>query len=233
MGHTLQLYQLQSLDSEIDQANQQLAEIVAKLGESETLKDARAGVEVATKDLRQAQTTMQDLDLEVKSLAEKITSEEKKLYSGTVLNAKEAANLQDEVASLKRRHIEREEHLLEAMLVVEESELALDNGQTELARIEAEWVTGQDHLKQKQSALKSKLEELMERRPTVADAVDKDALREYENLRPKKAGRAIVGVKNSVCQGCGMTLSNSRVQRARAGTELTYCSTCGRILYVP
>lgn len=233
MGRTLQLYRLQSLDSEIDQANQQLAELVAKLGESETLKKARVVVEGAEKNLRQAQATMQDLDLEVKSLTEKITSQEKKLYSGTVLNAKEAANLQDEVASLKRRHSEREERLLEAMVALEESEADLDNGRAELARIEAEWVTNQDQLKQEQSALESKLKELMERRPTVADAVNEDDLNEYENLRPKKAGRAIVAVNNSVCQGCGMTLSNSRVQRARAGTELMYCSTCGRILYVP
>ena len=117
--------------------------------------------------------------------------------------------------------------------IKEEAEETLNNGQTELARVEAEWVTGQDHLKQTQSALESTLVELMERRPTVADAVGKDDLSEYEYLRPKKAGRAIVAVKSNVCQGCGMTLSNSRVQRARAGTELTYCSTCGRILYVP
>lgn len=233
MGRILQLYQLQSLDSEIDQINHQLAEIVVKLGESEALKAARANIEVVKKKLRQAQATMQNLDLEVKSLTEKIANQEKKLYSGTVLNAKEAANLQDEVISLKRWHGEREERLLEAMVAVEDSESILDERQTELARIEAEWVTGQNHLKQEQSVLESRLEELRERRLTVADAVDVDDLREYESLRPKKAGRAIVAVKNSVCQGCGMTLSNSRVQRARTGTELMYCSTCGRILYVP
>jgi len=233
LGRTLQLYQLQSLDSEIDQVNHRLAEIVAKLGESEALKAARVTVEVAEKKLRQAQATMQDLDLEVKSLTDKIANQEKKLYSGTVLNAKEAANLQDEVISLKRWHSEREERLLEAMVALEDSELILGEGRTELARIEAEWVTGQNHLKQEQHILESKLEELRERRPSVADAVAADDLREYENLRPKKAGRAIVAVKNSVCQGCGMTLSSSRLQRARTGTELMYCSTCGRILYVP
>jgi len=233
LGRILQLYQLQSLDSEIDQVNHRLAEIVAKLGESEALKAARVTVEVAEKELRQAQATMQDLDLEVKSLSEKIANQEKKLYSGTVLNAKEAANLQDEVISLKRWHSEREEHLLEAMVALEESESILDKNQVELARIEAEWVTDQDHLKQEQHTLESKLEELRERRPTVVGTIDVDILREYESLRPKKAGRAIAAVKNSVCQGCGMTLSSSRVQRARAGTELMYCSTCGRILYIP
>ena len=203
------------------------------LGESETLKNIRNNVEAAQQSLRQAQVTMQDLDLEVKSLTEKIATQEKKLYSGAVLNAKEAANLQDEVASLKRWHVEREEHLLEAMLAVEESESNFNDRQAELAHIEAEWSSDQEHLRQEQNTLKSKLDELMERRPTIAGIVDADDLSEYENLRSKKAGRAIVTVKDGVCQGCGMTLSNSRVQRARAGTELMYCSTCGRILHVP
>ena len=35
------------------------------------------------------------------------------------------------------------------------------------------------------------------------------------------------------CQGCGLGASNRKVQQARAGAELIYCGTCGRILYVP
>ena len=233
MARTLQLYQLQALDSEIDKLNQQLANIAARLGESAALKDARSHTEQTQQTLRKAQTAMQNLDLEVKSLADKISNQEKRLYSGSVLNAKEAANLQEEVASLKRRHNEREERLLEAMLELEEAEEAATASQSKLAEVEAEWSAGQQDLTRTQGELKSKVAEFIERRPAVAGAIDSETLGEYEKLRPKKAGRAVVSVKDGVCQGCGMTLSNSRVQRARAGTELTYCSTCGRILYVP
>lgn len=233
MGRTLQLYQLQSLDSQIDQANKELADIAAKLGESNALKKARSETEAAEEQLRKAQTVVQDLDLEVKGLANKIATEEKKLYSGKVLNAKEAANLQDEVASLRRRHGEREERLLEAMLEAEEAEALVNQKQTELARVEAEWKADQEELKHKQKSLNSTLAELQERRPSMTGGINADDLAQYEKLRAKKAGRGIVAVKNGVCQGCGMTLSNNRVQKARAGAQLVYCSTCGRILYVP
>ena len=69
MGRVLQLYQLQTLDNEIDKATHDLAEITAKLGETEALKKARTAIEAAEKAARQAHTMMQDLDLEVKSLA--------------------------------------------------------------------------------------------------------------------------------------------------------------------
>ena len=120
MSRAQQLYQLQTLDSEVDKINRQLAEIATQLGESEALKKAKAEVEGAEKELRRAQATMQDLNLEVKSLADKITQQEKTLYHGKALSAKEATNLQGEITSLKRRHSQREELLLGAMVETEE-----------------------------------------------------------------------------------------------------------------
>jgi predicted nucleic acid-binding Zn-ribbon protein len=233
VGRTLQLYQLQSLDSKIDDANQKLVDIAAKLSENQALVKARTAAEAAEQNLRKAQAAMQDLDLEVKSLADKISNEEKVLYSGKVLNAKEAANLQDEVASLKRRHAELEERLLEAMLEVEDAETSLNGRREEFVQTEANWTSNQEVLHQTQTEVETTLGELQERRPAVTGTIDNEELEKYESLRARKAGRAVVLVKAGVCQGCGMTLSNSRVQRARAEVGLTYCSTCGRILYVP
>jgi hypothetical protein len=233
LSRTLHLYQLQTLDIEIDKTKQELAEVAAQLGESEALKEARNLAEAAAKRLRQARTGMQDLDLEVKSLATKIEQEEKRLYSGRVLNAKEAANLQDEVASLKRRHSDREERLLEAMLDAEESEAASNSAQVQLTTVEAGWQANQAQLKQRQDTLNQALADLLKRRPTLLSPISQADLNEYENLRAKKGGRGVVAVKNSICQGCGTIASNSQLQRARTGAELTYCTTCGRIFYVP
>jgi predicted nucleic acid-binding Zn-ribbon protein len=233
LSHTLQLYQLQMLDSEIDKTKQQLAEVKARLGESEALKQAREALYQAETTLRKAQTTMQDLDLEVKSLGDKIANEEKRLYSGKVLNAKEATNLQDEVAALKRRYGEREERLLEVMLAVEENQETLQQRQAEFSATETNWSADQAHLHETQAALDQQLVQFLERRPMMTGSIPQAVLGEYEALRAKKAGRAVVMVKGSECQGCGISMSNSRVQRARTDDALTYCGTCGRILYVP
>ncbi len=232
LSRVQQLYQLQNLDSELDQARKELAEIAAALGESEALKQAKQAVETAEQKLRKAQTKAQDLDLEVNSLANKIGQQEKLLYSGKVGSAKEAANLQEEVASLKRRHQNREEVLLEAMLAAEEAEAEFHQAQQELSTVSGQWQANQEMLTQKQNELEANVEQLLARRPIITDQVSPDDLREYETLRRKKGGRAVAVAKNGVCQGCGVTASNSKIQRARAGTELAYCSTCGRILYV-
>ena len=96
-------------------------------------------VEVAERSLHKVQAKMQDLELEVKSLTEKIAHQEKMLYGGKSLNPKEAANLQGEIASLKRWRSKREELLLEAMVEAEEAEERFNQTQAELSRVQAAW----------------------------------------------------------------------------------------------
>lgn len=233
MSRTLQLYQLQTIDSEIDHTRQELARVAAQLGESEAMKQAKATLEASSKELRLAQTVMTDLDLELKSLAGKVAGEEKKLYSGKMSSAKEAANLQEEVASLKRRQSEREERLLEAMMAVEAAEEAVESAQERLSTVTAEWSADQKTLLQEREALSQKLAELESRRPVLIQPIDAADLKLYEQLRPKKAGRAVAAVKGDLCQGCGIAMASNHLRRARSGTEILTCPTCGRILYVP
>ena len=118
----------------MDKINRQLAEIAAQLGESAALKQAKSKAEAMEEALHQAQAAMQNLNLETRSLADKIAQQEKTLYHGKALSPKEATNLQDEIASLKRRHSQREELLLEAMVGVEEAERQLNEWVDLLAR---------------------------------------------------------------------------------------------------
>ncbi|RME76177.1 MAG: hypothetical protein D6784_06445 [Chloroflexi bacterium] len=233
MSRVQQLYRLQLLDSRLDGVKKRLAEVEAGLGESRELRQAKDAVQTARDRLKKAQTTVTDLDLEVNALAQKITNHEKLLYSGKTMSPKEAANLQEEVASLKRWRSQREEALLEAMVAVEEAEAVLSEAEARLNEVEKRWQESQAGLLAEQKALQAELAELEAQRPEAVSAVDGADIEEYEALRRKRAGRAVAEVKNGVCQGCGVAPSYSKVQKARSGTELVYCSTCGRILYAP
>jgi predicted nucleic acid-binding Zn-ribbon protein len=226
------LYQLQTLDSDLDKVKRQLTQLAAQLGESQALKTAQKAVEAAEQLLRQAQTLVRDLELEVKSLSQKIAQQEKTLYSGKNLSAKESANLQGEVASLKRRQSQREEAQLEAMVQGEEAEAKLNQARAELTKVQAAWTADQDKLVQNQGLFQVKMAELTEQRPSTARGIDSQDAQVYESLRPRKGGVAVVMVQNNVCQGCGMAASSNTLQRARAGAELVYCDGCGRIMYV-
>jgi predicted nucleic acid-binding Zn-ribbon protein len=232
MSRTQSLYELQQVDLELESVSRRLKEIAATLGESAELKRARKMVVDAESQLAKYRAEMQSLDLEVSGLTQKIETNEQRLYSGRVTNPKELASLQDEVASLKRWREKKEGDLLEAMVATEEAEAALVDAQAILAQVSETWRAGQGDLVDEQANLQMRLEELTRQRETLVTAVGSEDVMTYQRLRQHKAGRAVVAVKDGICEGCRMNPPSSQVQHARSGSELVFCNNCGRILHV-
>jgi predicted nucleic acid-binding Zn-ribbon protein len=232
MSRTLRLYQLQQVETEAEGVSRRLKEIDATLGESAELRRARKMVVDTEKGLAQNRAAMQDLDLEVTGLNQKIEANEQRLYSGRVTNPKELANLQDELASLKRWREKKEEDLLEAMVDTEESEAALVDAQAILGQVTETWRAAQGDLGEEQARLHDLLKEQGEQRETLISEIGEEDVTTYQRLRGRKAGRAVAAVKNGICQGCRMSPPSSQVQHARSGKELVFCNNCGRILHV-
>lgn len=231
MNRAQHLYRLQMIDSQIDETKQYLARISANLGKSKSLIQAEQITETTNETLRQAQARMRNLELETKSLSTKIAAEEQKLYGGKTLSAKEAANMQEEIASLKRRFAQKEETLLEAMMAVEEAEEANEQAQSKLSTAKATWIDEQEKLNKLKIQFGEKLVQLDEQRPMAVEHISPADLDEYNYLRDKRAGRAVVAVKDGLCQACNVSVSNGKLQRARTSGELIYCDACRRILY--
>jgi predicted nucleic acid-binding Zn-ribbon protein len=232
MSRTQPLYELQQVDLEIQSVSGRLKEIGATLGENAELKRARKMATDAQAELAKCRAEMHDLDLEVSSLSQKIETNESRLYSGRVTNPKELANLEEELASLKRWREKREEDLLEAMLATEEAEATLSDAQAILTQVSETWGAEQEDLADEQTTLQARLEELGERRRSLIAVVGSEDVATYERLRQRKAGRAVAAVKDGICEGCRMNPPSSQVQHARSGSELEFCNNCGRILHV-
>ena len=232
MSRAQYLYRLQTIDSQIDEANQYLVRIKANLGKSKTLLNAEAKAETTAQSLRKVKTQLVDLELELKGLSDKIVTQEKRLYGGKNITAKEASNLQEEVASLKRRHAIIEEQLLEIMITTEETETVDNETQAALAEVQATWEDEQAKLTLLKGQFEQKLLNLKRQRPSTSSKINAPDMAEYDRLRAKKNRRAVTGVKGGACQACNVSISNSKLQRTRAGNDLSHCGTCGRILYV-
>jgi predicted nucleic acid-binding Zn-ribbon protein len=232
MSRTQRVYELQQVDSESQKTADRLKEIEASLGESDDLRQARKMLDEAKTHLAACRTQMQDLELELSSLSQKIKTNEQRLYSGRVTNPKELSNLQDELASLSRWHQKKEEDLLEAMLATEEAEAGLSDAQAILDQVNQSWGADQGDLADEQTHLQARCEELTERRARLVEAIGPEDMATYDRLRQRKAGIAVAGVKDGLCLGCRMNPPTSQVQHARSGSELVFCNNCGRILHV-
>lgn len=232
MPNIYQLYKLQQLDSRIDVINRRLKEIATQLVETEALKTAKAEYATADNAFAKARAAVADLELEVKSLQQKIAKHEKRLYSGSISNPKEAASLQQEVASTKRWLSKREENLLEAMIAQEEAEALRAEKETALAQTQQTWENEQSALLAEKKSLESELAQLTADRQQQAGFIERTTLAMYDALRRKKGGVAVSGVKDDTCMTCGVMLSQRMIQAAEDDSTLCYCEGCGRILFI-
>ena len=69
------------------------------------------------------------------------------------------------------------------------------------------------------------------KRKKVADELRSSMLKRYNLLLQKRAGQAIALVKDSVCQGCYMTIPPQQFNEIRKGNKMHFCPTCQRFLY--
>jgi predicted nucleic acid-binding Zn-ribbon protein len=223
------LYRLQSLDGEGDKKKRRLVEVEAALGESEVLREARQAVERAQKHVRKWAVKQRDLELEVQGLADKTSRDEQRLYSGVIKHPRELEDLQAEVAALKRRRQQLEEHLLEAMVEREDAEAAQAQAQNHLAEVQADWSARRADLTSEREELQTSLAGIEQAREALLPDIDAGDLAVYEALRRRKGGLAVVQLHDGACGGCGVTISPSLEWQLRQG-KLVACSNCERIL---
>lgn len=229
MTRSEDIYRLQRVDSERDAKQSRLAEVEAALKDDSALQQARQALESAEEQARQWQLKQRDQELEIEGLSNRISESEKRLYSGKVKNPKELSDLQDEVASLKRRRQRLEEKLLETMIEREEAEERRAAAQAHLEEIESWWSAKTEDLQEEREELQNRLEALRREREKLLPRVDDSDLSTYNSLRERKGGRAVAQVRDGICGRCGVAISSSLEWQLREG-ELVRCDNCERLL---
>ena len=165
-------------------------------------------------------------------MSQKAAAEERRLYDGSVANARELDSITHEVDNLKKRRGDREDELLGLMEVREELEAqeraAAERSEALRARVAEVGGVAADELERLQTELK----ERSEARAALAETVDAEYLELYEDLRPQKKGVAAVALIDGVCQGCHEQLSSVYVDRLKRVEGPKRCEHCRRILVI-
>jgi predicted nucleic acid-binding Zn-ribbon protein len=227
------LLDLQAADTAIDRLRSRLRDLEA----GADLEVAREEANGAERELGEIRLRLDELgrdqrrfEHEIDSMSQKASAEERRLYDGSVANARELEAIRHEVENLTRRRTDREDELLTVMQLRED-----------LEREERAAAERSDALRSKvdevESAAAEELErvrgELAERttaRGELAATIDPELLDLYEDLRPQKKGVAAVALVDGVCQGCHEQLSAVYLDRLKRETGPKRCEHCRRIL---
>ena len=224
------LYQLQTLDAQVEQGQHRITEIQASLGETQALVQARQAATDADAEERKWSTQARSLELEIESLSNKINANERRLYSGSITNPKELGDLQEEAASLKRRRKTLEDELLEAMVYGEEAEETLELCQNTLSETENGWRADQATLKSELDELERHLKRIQVERDQLRQRIAPENITTYDKLRARFGSVVVATLRDGVCSFCAVTPSSTKLKAIRSGKELLKCGNCGRIL---
>jgi predicted nucleic acid-binding Zn-ribbon protein len=231
MSRASSLYRLQQLDIELMSSHERVEEIKQILEDDKEVIRLRGVLENSETELKTAQTAHSTARLDVDTQRAKIERTEKTLYGGFVQNPKELQERQQEAESLRRYLATLEDRLLEVMIQLDETQEKRDAADEALTRALDNLAHQHKDLNLELESLSAKIERLdAEREAALASVVQGD-LTQYEALRKRLGGRAIVLVHDGGCSACGLVLAHSAQQSIRSGSELIRCSQCGRILY--
>jgi uncharacterized protein len=229
------LLEIQEHDTSIDRLKARIAtlesgnDVAAALAEANEAERVMGELRLKLDELSRDQLRFEH---EIDSMNQKAAAEERRMYDGSVANARELDSIRHEVDNLKKRRSDREDELLGLMEMREEletQEREADARSTALrARVEeVEGVTAEEL-----ERLTTEVKERTEARGALAETVDPEFLELYEDLRPQKKGVAAVALVDGVCQGCHEQLSSVYRDKLKRVEGPKRCEHCRRILVI-
>ena len=231
MTSIAELFAFQEIDLELTSCKTELEDVQSRLGETEELIEAKAKVAERRERLKEADHSFKEREADADDQRTKIEPIEATLYKGTVQSPKELQDLQQDLDSLRRRRSDLEDRALEAMEGLEAAQEGLTNAEAELSEVEQAFGSEQSELVDRKASLEEQIAELEVQRAEEIEELDASLLELYNELVPKKQGRAVAKVERGACGGCRISLPTNILQRARSGTSLVRCSNCERILF--
>jgi len=227
------LLELQEIDTAIDRLEARRSQLEG----GQELREARAVMEDAEGRLGEIRLALdavtreqQRLEHEIDTMSRRAEVEEKRLYDGTIANAKELESLQREIANLKERRGRVEDDVLELMVRREDLEDRAVTAERDVAQArEGVVAVGGDAVREL-SEIEAAVEEKRAARDALLPEIDQEILGLYEDLRPHKKGIAVAALVGGVCQACHEKLSALELDRLKKTDGVKRCEYCRRIV---
>ena len=226
-----ELFQLQEIDTEIDAGKRRLVQVEDELQEDAELMAARSELQTREDRLRSLEADQKSLEWDVENTRTRMASLETRMYGNQVGNPRELKSIDTEIGHLKERQGSLEDRVLSTMEMVEEARREEESQRAVVEEMEALWASAQSSLLEEKSRLETEMPGWEEKRLQYASALPESSARLYERLRSAKAGLAVARVERGTCSACRITLPMTLAQGARSDKQVTYCSSCGRVLF--
>jgi predicted nucleic acid-binding Zn-ribbon protein len=224
-----QLEELQTHDAKIQELEQSLKAIPAKLAATEA-DLARVEALLTTEGLSLRETEryyaeqkglVTDDEVQVAGAKHKLTQAK---------NSKEYMAAQREIEQRRESLASREVEIGKLVEAVEAKKKLLADRATDVQALKDSIAKDGEVARARMAEIEGKIAELRGERDKLAALVKPDVLRRYSAIRMRR-GLAVVSVKNGTCQGCNMNIPPQLYNVLQRMTSIETCPSCSRIIY--
>lgn len=172
-----------------------------------------------------------DLELQQKSLDDKLKKFEKELYGGKVVNPREVENINREIDQLKRQRGESDGRILELWELVPPAKAEAEAAAKTVEALKSELREFQKGVMAKKGQIEAEYRRLTGERGIAAADVPPSLIARYDAIRNRHGGIGMSRItKKSACEQCGTSLPTKVVEDVKDDKMVT-CEECHRILY--
>ncbi len=224
-----QLEELQTHDAKIQELEQSLKAIPAKLAATETdlarvegiLATEGASLKETERYYAEQKGLVTDDEVQVAGAKHKLTQSK---------NSKEYMAAQREIEQRRESMASREVEIGKLVEAVEAKKKLLADRAADVQGLKDSLAKDGEAARARMAEIEAKIAELRVDRDKLAATVKPDVLKRYGAIRMRR-GLAVVSVKNGTCQGCNMNIPPQLYITLQRGVTIETCPSCSRIIY--
>jgi predicted nucleic acid-binding Zn-ribbon protein len=225
------LWKLHLVDHQLQDIRQRAAALDPGRKIQSELAALTAEFEVHSGQARALAADQTDMELQQRSIDEKIKRMDKDLYGGKVVNPREVEAMQKEIHHLKTVKGDLDLKILELWDKLPPIKKEADALEPQIREKKAQLAEFQKKVMAAKEQMEKEYKERSELRPRLAKEIPAPLLERYELIRKKHEGVGMAGVtRRGSCEACGTNVPTKSIEMAKEG-KLVTCEACHRILY--
>lgn len=229
------LYDVQALDTELDQLHHRRANLAQRdevdrcLRAGKAAHDALVALRARRDDLARS---VKVLDDETATVAAKAKTVDDKLYSGTITSPRELQDLQADLDQLRRHQHGLEDREFELMEQAEALDAEVAAAEHDLGAMGTEVERLRRAIDDAERAIDADLDRVRAERVRATASVAEALLADYERRRSRNQGVGAALLVGDTCQGCRLSIPSTELDEIRheTGDRIFSCDNCGAIL---
>ncbi len=224
------LYELQKIDSKIDEINKVKGELPIEVAD---LEDEVAGLQTRIDNI---QGEIDELNALLREAKEEIEQNKAMIVKYTeqqnnVRNNREFDAIGKEIEYQELQNQLCEKHIKEYNAALKVKKQLLEDAEAVKAERSVDLTAKREELEGIDAETAKDIEELRQEEEKAREVIDERLLVAYNRIRSNvRSGLAVVSVKRDACGGCFNRIPPQRQSEIRQGKKIIICEYCGRIL---